>query len=470
MFRASQQGSYQSTESTLRITSSEVPESQPTMEKAPPLIRREEIFRRELATVAQGLKLKVNFNPVICGKTIPLFKLWQAVWSEECGGCNEVTRRRLWPRVARTLNFNDFLHPSAAQDLEVCYREILLYLEEGEEDYETTELSETAEQEMIEDQLRNTAARETHKSADPVVIQAESESRQSDDDLDRLLSLSREQTPTSSNKRRLDSNHGNQGASSQAWSSPKRQRVDKGKEKVLEIASTPETTSDSDNDGQPRSSHGKSLLEGSSPIILESLDDEGESELFVRPFKRVHLSPSPSRAVRRTLEPETQDFHFPIEPYDRHETVMPMSSSLPRQTQGISRNPARHIKVTGAISAESLTAAKEAKDGSALDAFIDRYVALGYSELDVIRALEATTMNTGDAGIVMESLHAGTGIPNDIQGVWTSSDDEAVEEKKHARFGDVVVKHGRERVALRRRFLADQKAAKSQIGRGKEGA
>ena len=432
----------------------------PTTENARLLKRTEEAFKSRIARVAKGLKVfKVNFNPVICGKTIPLFKLWQTVWSEEFGGCAEVTKRCLWPLVARKLNFNDFRHSSAAKDLERCYREILVFLEDGEEDYETTELSETEEQEMIEDQLRNTAARETRRSTDDfLVIETESENWESDDDLDRRLSLSRQQTPSSSNKRRLGSSHSNKVASSKVWPSIKRQRIDKGKEKELEIPSTPQAASNSDNDGQPRSSHGNPQLEGASSIVLEGIDDDSESELFARPFKQVNLSPTPPRAVQRTLEPETQDFHFPLKPHDELETAAPIPLSHSRQAQNVSRSPARCAKVTKTTSAESRTEVE-----GELDAFIDDLVDQGYSELHIIRALEATTMNTVDAGIVMKSLHVGKGIPNNMQGVWTSSDDEAVEEKDHARFGEVLGKHGIHRVGLRQRFLADQKAVKNQV-------
>lgn len=74
-------------------------------------------------------------------------------------------------------------------------------------------------------------------------------------------------------------------------------------------------------------------------------------------------------------------------------------------------------------------------------------------------------MNTGDAGVVMEALQAGNGVPKNIQGVWTSSDDEAVEEDEHPNFRDVVEKHGMDRLETRRMFLAHRRAAKDQLSR-----
>jgi hypothetical protein len=117
-------------------------------------------------------------------------------------------------------------------------------------------------------------------------------------------------------------------------------------------------------------------------------------------------------------------------------------------------------KAAGDTSTQSQT---EAQHGAELNSFVEHYISLGYSGVHVIQALDSTTMNAGDAGIVMENLRGDKGIPKNIQGVWTSSDDEAVEGNDHSRFREILEKHGMDRVNLRRRYLADRKAARKQL-------
>lgn len=421
-------------------------------------MKQEIAFRKKLTSIARAQKLKVIFDPVICARTVPLFRLWQVVNSEELGGFSEVTRRCLWPVVARRLNFNDFQHSNAAKDLEACYSEILLILDDAEEEYETTELSESEEQELIEAQLRTTAERETQKIAEDLVHAAvERQRRESSDDRNIPSSVSQEQTPTSLRKRRLDHSRSNLGATSHSWS--KRQRIEKGKGKEREIPSTPELGSD--NDPLPHPSHKTPQLESTSLTTPEDIEG-GESELFVKPLQKVNLSPTLPRAVQRVMEPETQDFHFPIEQRDEAGSASPLPSTRPGKTHNESRNTEVRDKAAGDISTQSQTDAKHEAD---LNSFVEHYISLGYSGDHVTQALDSTTLNAGDVGIVMENLRGGKGIPKDIQGVWTSSDDEAVEGKDHPRFKEALEKHGMDRVNLRRRFLADQKAARKQLSR-----
>jgi hypothetical protein len=116
-----------------------------------------------------------------------------------------------------------------------------------------------------------------------------------------------------------------------------------------------------------------------------------------------------------------------------------------------------------AVGDTSTQAQTEAQRGAELSSFVEHYISLGYSGVHVMQALDSTTMNAGDAGIVMEDLREGKGIPKNIQGVWTFSDDEAVEGNDHPRFREALEKHGMDRVNLRRRFLADRKAARKQL-------
>jgi len=133
---------------------------------ADPTTTNEKLFRHHLSILAESFELVVDFEPTICGRIMPLFKLWQVVQSEEFGGFDEVDGRNLWPQVARKLNYNDWQHSSAAADLKDCYSEILADFEEvREEDREENGLTESQEEALIESQLRQTAARETQPTS-----------------------------------------------------------------------------------------------------------------------------------------------------------------------------------------------------------------------------------------------------------------------------------------------------------------
>lgn len=290
----------------MSLPANETPGSQPATQNADQLIMGEEEFKKELAGIAKGLNITLELCPVISGRAVPLYRLWKIVRSDEFGGFDEVTRNRLWGRVARKLNFNDFQHSNAAKDLESCYRNILLVFDAGQEAYDAMELSESQEQQMIESQLRKTAARETQNPAEDFVEDGmERGSRESVDDLHMRL-------PRNSGKRSFSSIHTNQASSSQAWPSSKRQRIGIGKGKELEIPSTPERVVESDqlpHSSQIASQPKDAFLMDSEEEEEEEEDEEGsEAELPVRQFKQVNRLPTPSApVVRRTVEPETQD-------------------------------------------------------------------------------------------------------------------------------------------------------------------
>lgn len=65
-------------------------------------------------------------------------------------------------------------------------------------------------------------------------------------------------------------------------------------------------------------------------------------------------------------------------------------------------------------------------DCAELMAAIERFEAVGYERKDVVTALAATTLKPGLAGQVMEILRGKHRLPENVQGVWTSRDDEAL--------------------------------------------
>lgn len=75
-----------------------------------------------------------------------------------------------------------------------------------------------------------------------------------------------------------------------------------------------------------------------------------------------------------------------------------------------------------------------------IDAQYEHFEALGYNEVHIGRALEVSSMQRGPMTVVLQSLQVGKGVPGDVAGVWTDSDDEkaqkirkyALEEKTRA--------------------------------------
>ena len=57
---------------------------------------------------------------------------------------------------------------------------------------------------------------------------------------------------------------------------------------------------------------------------------------------------------------------------------------------------------------------------------VDRYISMGYPHSIVLRGLQAANMSPGEAGVVMESLMVGKGIPRNHQGIWTEADDKSL--------------------------------------------
>lgn len=69
-----------------------------------------------------------------------------------------------------------------------------------------------------------------------------------------------------------------------------------------------------------------------------------------------------------------------------------------------------------------------------IDAQYEHFEALGYNEVHIGRALEVSSMQRGPMTVVLQSLQVGKGVPGDVAGVWTDSDDEKVEKiRKYAR-------------------------------------
>jgi hypothetical protein len=201
----------------------------------------------------------------------------------------------------------------------------------------------------------------------------------------------------------------------------------------------------------PRKSHQPSPLK--SIVVINDENEDSDTE-FLTTFKKPDqsfLNP-----VRR-FEPETQDFHYLFQEDDvvEVEDEADWATESPSKGRGAGR--------------DRQTESPEPRVGSlpdlpeGLQEFVDHHVSLGYAEALVWEALASTTMNTANASIVMENLNGGRGIPEDLQGVWTLSDDAALEAKDRPAFMLVMAKHGKTRVEERLRFLEEQREVREGL-------
>ncbi|PBP20963.1 hypothetical protein BUE80_DR008224 [Diplocarpon rosae] len=278
----------------------------------------------------------------------------------------------------------------------------------------------------------------------------------------------------------------------------KKQRVNKSKER--EIPSTPE---DVINNGQNfRKYHQPSPLKFAEPPS----DSDSSSVEAIIPIIFERQEPV-TRKRALAFEPETQDFHFPQpsqyldspqESIDsdasegevsllvssRHESRPPQSKDtdededededeviiIDRQSSQIIAAPSEreHSKTfttqdslrSSSNNCESSTQSQtESEKNEQLLAFINKNVSDGYAYDIVMEALTATTMSVKEALKVMESLADGDGIPEEIPGVWTKWDDDALQASKDTQNYQIILrKHGLPRVVLRKRYLRDTKA------------
>jgi hypothetical protein len=436
-----------------------------------PTIGDEKLFRGDLSALAASLGWEVEFTPEICGRKIPLFKLWQVVQSDGFGGFDRVDGKKLWPKVARFLNFNDFRQTTAAQELRTCYSEILADFEEARQQYEDEPgLTDSQEKAMLEAQLLEMAARETQnldaedEEEDEEPLQEEEE----DDDLDRPQFSPYQPVPSSSSKRSFGVDRTNIDTSYN-----KRQRTDKGKGKELEIPSTPEDVIN--NNQMPRPSVKPSPLKSSSPVQRQQEEEDSSDieDIFATPINpRSKPQPKPQP---QNLEPETQDFYFPQTQaelkQEDHNSFVDISSSppqhkLPDRSSGsnaANRGSDPSLNPTGS-STQSQTESERAAE---FEKYVDHCISLGYTQEAVTIALDATTMEMGAHALqVMESLEKEQGIPDDIPGVWTAEDDRKVEQRLESEgFREMVRKHGVKRCGVRKEYLKDQREIRMEAER-----
>jgi len=369
------------------------------------------------------IEIEIDFNPVICGKKISLFRLWQVVRAD-CGGIDEVEGRNLWPKVARSLNIKD---SRSLEQLRSCYNIILPDVEATREEF--WELTDSQEQAMIESQLQKTIEHQTEnrgKEGNDQRIAIDED----EEDVDLPLPSHTQLASISLSYKRKSPE--DRDGSVDNPSQSKRQWLDKGKE--IEIPSTPEyIVNRQPEEHLPKSSPPRATI--ASPILGNNTDDQClKISSRNSPVKLRELA-----GQRRiyAMEPETQDFHFPAA-NDGVERLEPVSTKQPQQD----------------LEHDSLTQSEtELEIATKWSEFIERCRIKGHSDENIKKSMFATMWDTAMAEEIMEALKQGIGIPGDVPGVWTSSDDDNLFPQFGPSFRAVKKKHGKERVKARTKYL-----------------
>lgn len=92
----------------------------------------EQLFRIQLTALASFHKVEnINFNPLICDQTVQLFQLWQIVKGI---GSDKLDWTKGWVWVATILGFNKDREVAAAEELRICYNQLLKDLEDIKDD------------------------------------------------------------------------------------------------------------------------------------------------------------------------------------------------------------------------------------------------------------------------------------------------------------------------------------------------
>ncbi|KAK0707457.1 TRF2-interacting telomeric protein/Rap1 C terminal domain-containing protein [Lasiosphaeris hirsuta] len=227
--------------------------------------------------------------------------------------------------------------------------------------------------------------------------------------------------------------------------------------------------------------------------VPDESDTDTPSEFFPSPRKltlpRPTVQSSATRnASRRTLPADWTRPSSPETDSEEDENSSPAFESLEPPTQPSSsrrflEDPPRRFSGTASLARRSPSPPSSTPQPArtprppvtevSIIATIERFIALGYPHPIVMQSLMATTLEPGAAGVVMESLNSGRGVPQNEPGVWTAADDDALglvdQVAQRGVMGEnrpmvakagrerrrLVDKHGLVRIEARRRYLRD---------------
>ncbi|QSZ36126.1 hypothetical protein DSL72_007251 [Monilinia vaccinii-corymbosi] len=447
---------------------SEATSSKIGLEKRPytnDLLKDEVYFKHTLKQFWEPVG-DLDFSPKICGKEISLFKLWQIIML--FGGFKKTNAKNRWLEAADKLGFPIANRPEAVEDLNKCYDEVLFDFEisiaDAANDKNNPEFSAYRGENLIASQLEEITSHGVLRSSE---IEEETGNNDEVLKLPPPLSESKHQSTVSTKKRAISSDEfSSRSGSSETRIKPqsKRRKIEKGKGKEVEIPSTPEHIF---NATQPPISRNTSPLK----YPLDEGDDASSSDQEAREsirqiqrnkpegssrnasVKKPIASPTP--APKKMTAVPVIDLSKDSSPELESESE---SESESRPQAQLQPPPKSKPRLESKSKSEPLSESPlEPEPGSnsqdSPEDEIDKFKALGYSDEIIVAALDSTTMDYEIASVVMERLKMGHSIPDDMAGVWTKKDDDALILKEGWKgLKRIRAKHGRERITARKEF------------------
>jgi uncharacterized protein YoaH (UPF0181 family) len=409
-----------------------------------------ERFEHTITEFADGQNMEIDLQPTVSGRRLQLFDLWTIVMKPGFNSPTDDEAISKWDQIASKLGFDKSRDLDAPNELRELYDWILADFAEIRSQYRTflkdllNSGMELTEEQALDFEYLTPAG---YEEEDQVVRQQLQEENDDEPEVLEIPSSPPQRIWPPSAKR---DRPGTPGLASERTSSRqyevtpyKRQRVDKGKEKVLEIPSTPEDLLTFD--GQVRE---RSPVKGED----EMSEEDDEKRMFVRPVHRKIFSKTILQATKTVqFEPDTQDFHFS---HAVEENGTPLSQQVQEEVMAAGESVAA---VAGSLREDSSTQSQtdSQREAAEIQELVDHYISLGYPEEVVQEAMLATTLETGDVAMVMEAIMQGHGIPENIEGVWTAEDDRAVKlNEDNEEYARVVLKHTEARCVKRRQLLS----------------
>jgi hypothetical protein len=458
-------GSPQVLETSVKDVALQTPpdkESRRRHESSRQLPTEKERFEHTFTEFAEAQNAEIDLQPIVSGRRIQLFDLWTIVMKPGFNSYTEDEGISKWDQIASQLGFNKSRDPDAPYELRELYNWILADFAEIRSQYRAflKDLLNSGgiltEEQALDLEYLTPAG---YEEEDQVVKQQLQEEEDNDPEVPTIPSSPPQRIWPSFAKRDRPDAADLATSPQQHEATPyKRQRVDKGKEKVLEIPSTPEDRLKFDRQVRERSPFKDQNLIHKQDEDGMSEEDEEES-MFVRPVQRKIFSKTSLQATKAVqFEPETQDFHFSHAAEEENDTPLSQQVQEDDMTAGESV-----VAIAGSLREDFSTQSQtdSQREAAEVQELVDHYISLGYPEEVVQEAMLATTLETGDVAMVMESIMQGHGIPENIEGVWTAEDDRAVrlieDNEKYVR---VVLKHTEARCVKRRQLLSQTESLK----------
>ena len=163
------------------------------------------------------------------------------------------------------------------------------------------------------------------------------------------------------------------------------------------------------------------------------------------------LPSTPLAPISRSFPPKSSITASKLLPRISQPVRTPQPASSPRKALAQSQSSqAQQASQSQRNLAETQTLSQDD-----IEEYIDRWVARGHTEENVVEALKCTSMRPDLAYIVMVQLKLRKPVPNDVPGVWTAKDDRDLEGTNGTAMKRLITKHGGAEFDARMKFLEE---------------